>query len=103
MLDEREIFLRASFNVEIKEVEDRLQNDVVLIHEQHEGYVELFKELKALYDRFGKSIFTLTTFYIAVSTDVGIISNSKMAWELSAKTNSHVNQVMQKQNKLYVI
>ena len=48
MLDEREIFLRASFNVEIKEVETRLQKDVEEIHSQHEGYIELFKELKVL-------------------------------------------------------
>jgi hypothetical protein len=35
MLDEREIFLRASFNVEIKEVEIRLNNDVQVIHDEH--------------------------------------------------------------------
>jgi len=54
ILDEREIFLRASFNVEIKEVENRLQKDIDVIHEQHEGYVELFKELNILNDRYGK-------------------------------------------------
>jgi hypothetical protein len=35
MLDEREIFLRASFNVEIKEVETKLNQDVQVIHDEH--------------------------------------------------------------------
>lgn len=55
MLEEREIYLRASFNVEIREVEGRLNNDVKLIYEEHDQYVEIFKELKALGERFCKT------------------------------------------------
>lgn len=54
MLDEREIFLRASFNVEIREIENRLNQDVQLIHAEHQEYVNIFKELKSIGERFCK-------------------------------------------------
>jgi hypothetical protein len=46
MIDEREIYLRASYNVEIRDVELRLNNDIKTIHDEHQQYVDLFKDLK---------------------------------------------------------
>ncbi len=92
-LEEREIFLRASFNVEINEVETKLMKDIEEIHVQHETYVNMFHSLKNIGERFRKSKFSINLFNIEVSSELGIVSHAKLAWEMSIKTNEHVNEV----------
>ncbi len=45
----------------------------------------------------------LLILFLDVSSELGIVSNAKRAWEISTKTNEHVNNVIQKQAILYIL
>ena len=40
---------------------------------------------------------------IDISSELAIVSNAKRAWEMSTKTNEHVNKVIQKQGELFIL
>jgi len=45
-------------------------------------------------ERFSKNRLTLNIVFLDVSSELGIVSNAKRAWEISTKTNEHVNNVI---------
>jgi hypothetical protein len=45
-------------------------------------------------ERFSKNSLTLNFVFLDVSSELGIVSNAKRAWEISTKTNEHVNNVI---------
>ena len=49
------------------------------------------------------TIIKIIFFKIEVSSELGIVSHAKIAWDMSTKTNEHVNEVIIKQGKLYVM
>jgi hypothetical protein len=91
MLDERERYLHALLENEVRDIEERLTAEVKLINGQHDDYLEMFKELRTLGERF------------SVSSEIGIVSGSNMAWLYHKKTQELINLMQLRQSDLYVV
>jgi hypothetical protein len=53
-LERREADLQAMWNREVRNTEEKLNRDVKTLQDEQAGYVEIFKELRTLGERFGK-------------------------------------------------